>query len=364
MRILLIGEYSNVHWTLAEGLRQLDHTVTVVSNGDFWKDYPRDISLVRTPGKLGGIKYLCQLYAILPRLRGYDVVQLINPMFLELKADRIFPIYQYLKRHNGKLFLGAYGMDYYWVHENISRRPLRYGDFNIGDRMRTDKEAVVQIKDWTGTPKERLNRLIANECDGIIAGLYEYWACYHPVFPGKTCFIPYPIVPRHTSPVSRHRKLHVFIGINRERSVYKGTDIMLRAAQDTARKYPDAMHLTVAESLPFDEYVALLKDHDAILDQLYSYTPSMNPLEAMAHGIICIGGGEPENYEILGEDSLKPIVNVQPTYESVCQQLEYLVTHPEVVGKLKQQSIDYIRKHHDYIKVARQYEDFYNKGEK
>ena len=57
MKILLIGEYSNVHATLAEGLRALGHKVMVLSNGDFWKDYPRDIDLVRTPGKLGGIRY-------------------------------------------------------------------------------------------------------------------------------------------------------------------------------------------------------------------------------------------------------------------------------------------------------------------
>jgi hypothetical protein len=36
MKILLIGEYSNVHWTLAEGLRALGHQVTVVSDGDRW----------------------------------------------------------------------------------------------------------------------------------------------------------------------------------------------------------------------------------------------------------------------------------------------------------------------------------------
>jgi hypothetical protein len=46
MKILLMGEYSNVHATLAEGLRQLGHQVTVLSNGDFWKNYPRDIDLV------------------------------------------------------------------------------------------------------------------------------------------------------------------------------------------------------------------------------------------------------------------------------------------------------------------------------
>ena len=41
MKILLLGEYSNVHNTLADGLRALGHEVTVASNGDFWKNYPR-----------------------------------------------------------------------------------------------------------------------------------------------------------------------------------------------------------------------------------------------------------------------------------------------------------------------------------
>ena len=47
MKILLIGEYSNVHWSLAEGLRQLGHQVTVVSDGDGWKNYPRDVDITR-----------------------------------------------------------------------------------------------------------------------------------------------------------------------------------------------------------------------------------------------------------------------------------------------------------------------------
>ena len=90
MRILLIGEYSNVHWTSAQGLRKLGHEVCVISNGDFWKNYPRDIDVARTPGKLGGIRLLLKLWSILPKMRGYDVVQLINPMFFELKAERLF----------------------------------------------------------------------------------------------------------------------------------------------------------------------------------------------------------------------------------------------------------------------------------
>ena len=86
----------------------------------------------------------------------------------------------------------------------------------------------------------------------------------------------------------------------------------------------------------------------------------MNALLAMSKGIVVVGGGEPENYEILGETELRPIVNVEPTYDSVYHELEQLVLHPERIALLKQQSIEYVRRHHDYIKVARQYEQFYS----
>jgi glycosyltransferase involved in cell wall biosynthesis len=105
----------------------------------------------------------------------------------------------------------------------------------------------------------------------------------------------------------------------------------------------------------------MMEGSDAILDQLYSYTPSMNPLEAMSKGIICIGGGEPENYEILGETELHPIINVQPNYESVYHELEQLVLHPERIALLKRQSRQYIERHHDYILVAQKYLALYEK---
>ena len=363
MRILLLGEYSNVHATLAKGLRELGHEVTVVSNGDFWKNYPRDIDLTRSYTKLGGLAYCLRLLRILPKLRGYDVVQLINPMFLELKAARITPIYRYLRRHNKRVFLGAFGMDYYWVSTCCNERPLRYSDFNIGNELRTNADALQERRDWLGTDKQRLNELIANDCDGIITGLYEYQVCYEPKFPDKTQFIPFPIVVGEQPAISPTppERLRLFIGINRTRSEYKGTDIMLRAAQDVQTAYPDKVELRIAENIPFEQYVELMNGSDAILDQLYSYTPSMNPLEAMTKGIICIGGGEPENYAILGEEELRPIVNVQPTYESVRHELEQLVMHLERVPQLREESWQYVKRHHDYLKVARQYEQFYLK---
>ncbi len=361
MRILLLGEYSNVHAGLAEGLRCLGHQVTVASNGDFWKNYPRDIDLERKPGKVGGIKLLARIYRLLPQFRGYDIVQIINPMFVELKAERIFPILRYLLSHNKKVVLCGMGMDYYWVNSCTERKHLRYSDFNIGDTVRTNEEALRERADWIGTAKEALNKYAANECAGIITGLYEYWTCYQPYFPDKTTFIPFPIHMEEPPVISDSVSYPIrgFVGISKGRHAYKGTDIMLKAAEDVRSKYPEKLELRIADGIPFQQYQEEMNSSDFILDQLYSYTPAMNALLAMGKGIICVGGGEPENYEIINEKELRPIINVTPTYQSVYDAIEQLILHPEVIPTLKRQSIEYVRKHHDYIHVARQYENFY-----
>lgn len=361
MRILLLGEYSNVHATLARGLRQLGHQVLVASNGDFWKDYPRDIDISRPTGPFGGVRLALNLLSRLHQFRGFDVVQLINPMFVELKAERCLRLYRWLRRHNRHVLLCAFGMDYYWVSQCRELKPLRYSDFNLGDRLRTDPVAMREVADWVGTAKQTLNETIATDADAIVSGLYEYDVCYRPLFPQKTRFIPFPIVADSAKPHLHQpgTPVRLFIGLSRERSRYKGTDIMLQAAEAVKQKYPDRVELRVARGVPFSQYRQMMLGSDAILDQLYSYTPSMNSLEAMSHGIMCIGGGEPEGYEIIGEKELRPIINVLPSYESVFSQIEQLVLNDDRLPLLQEQSQEYIRRHHDHLKVARQYEELY-----
>ena len=190
MNILLIGEYSNVHWTLAEGLRALGHQVTVVSDGDRWKGYPRDINLQRHHldddsrfRRLGGsIRYFYDLARIWPTLKGFDVVQLINPVFLDLKAERLWPFYRYLRSHNGKVFLGAFGIDYFWVKVGMDCKTFRYSDFNIGNELRSYPFLDTMVHEWLQGAKGELNLRIAEDCDGIITGLYEYEMCYRPFY--------------------------------------------------------------------------------------------------------------------------------------------------------------------------------------
>lgn len=360
MKILLLGEYSNVHNTLAKGLRELGHTVCVASDGDSWKNYPRDIDLERE--HTGRWRFLWHLLKALPRLKGYDVVQIINPMFLELKAERVRPVYDWIRRHNGMMVMGAFGMDHYWAKVNAELMPMRYSDFNIGRELRTDNESLRYLKEWTGTAKEQLNRHIALDCDGIAAGLYEYFAVYRevPELRDKVSYIPLPIVmPEKPDVAFSGSPVRVFIGISRNRSAYKGTDIMLRAAQDVMAAHPGAMELKVAEGVPFDEYQRMMDDSDVLLDQLYGYSPAMNSLLAMSKGIVVVGGGEPESYDILGETELRPVINVQPSYESVRRELEQLILYPERIKRLKSQSVEYVRRHHDYLHIAELYSGFY-----
>ena len=373
MKILLLGDYSNVHCTLAEGLKALGHSCVVASDGDHWKDYPRDIDLQRSFGVGGNVSYLYRLLRALPKFRGYDVVQLINPVFLELKAERIYPFYRYLRRYNRKVVMGAFGMDYYWVKVNSELCPLRYSDFNMDGHVRHDEQAELFRREYLGTPKGKLCQMIAADCDGIVASPYENWATYDavPSLRGKMRFIPFPVkMPEAASATASAAdgacgqapaagRLRLFVGISRARSAYKGTDIMLAAARAVQDKYPERLEIRVVEGVPFDQYQRMMDSSDAILDQLYSYTPAMNALLAMSKGIVNIGGGEPESYEILGERELRPIVNVEPNFESCFREIERLVLHPELVARLKRESVEYVVRHHDYIRVAREYVDFY-----
>ena len=381
MKILLFGEYSNVHWTLACALRKLGHEVTVVSNGDEWKAYPADISLIRKPGRWGRLTYLLRVLLLLPKLRGYDVVQLINPVhFIDLKAERAVRIYDYLRRHNKKVFLGAFGYDYYYVYDSVVRRTLRYCDFYTPTREVHHEWNDANERDWLRTYKKEASIHVAETCDGIISGLYEYDVAYRPHFPDKTTFIPMPIemgdgleVMGYGVRVNDERltinenfqlasfnfqlpkRLRFFIGINRSRTMLKGTDIMLRALERIVADYPDRAEMVKADSVPFAEYKEMMRGSDVLLDQIYSYTPAMNALQAMSQGLIVVSGGEEENYEILGEKELRPIINVQPDEEDIYRQLEWLVLHPERIAQLKRDSIEYVRRHHDSLKVAERY---------
>ena len=365
MRILLFGNPSMWHSNLAKGLRERGHEVRLISERYGWRSFPvDDICLERRTdinGKLAFVDYLLKAIPILLQCKGYDIVQLNHPMFLSLRGRHMKPFYNYLRRNNGKIVMCSVGEDYHILDQIINKNILRYSEQRVGNEIMHNDNVQFLRNIYLEGKTANYCKYVAEDCDAIVAVLYEYWACYNNVYPQKLHFFPLPVVveEKDTQEFFVGDKVRLFIGLQRDRMNIKGTDIMLKAAQDVVRDYPDKAILQVVENVPYAEYEHMLANADVLLDQIYSYTPAMNALLAMSKGIVAVTGGEQENYDIIGEQELRPIINVQPTYESVYRELKELVLHKENVPELKRQSVEYVRRHHDYRKVAKQYEDFY-----
>ena len=365
MRILLFGNPSMWHSNLAKGLRERGHEVRLISERYGWRQFPvDDICLERRTdidGKLAFVDYLRKALPILWHCKGYDIVQMSHPMFLSLRGCHMKPFYNFIRRNNGKLVMCSVGDDYHVLDQILNKNILRYSEQRIGSEIMHNDNVQFLRNIYLDGHAANYCKYVAEDCDAIVAVLYEYWACYNNVYPQKLKFFPLPVVmeEKDIQDFSVGDKVRLFIGLQRDRMNIKGTDIMLKAAQDIVRDYPDKAVLQVAENVPYAEYEQMLKNTDVLLDQLYSYTPAMNALLAMSKGIVAVTGGEQENYDIIGEQELRPIINVQPTYESVYHELKELVLHKDIIPELKRQSVEYVRRHHDYRKLAQQYEEFY-----
>lgn len=361
MRILLLGEYSNLHWTLAQGLRKLGYDVTVASDGNSWMNNKRDINLKRSGYRLPHtIKYLYDILKNLKNLKGYDVVQIINPMFLDLKVEKNKYVYRYLRKHNKKVFLGAFGTDFFWIKACLDKKVFRYSDYYIGDKPTNFPLREMHRKEWFETPKRDLNIEIAETCDGIIGCLYEYYTSYIQDYPQKTKYISEPINVDKIKFRQREvtDSLNFFIGIQKGRSDVKGTDVLYKVLKEVHNKYPKESKIVKVESVPYSQYIKMMDSSHVMVDQLYSYTPAMNALAAMAQGLVAVSGGEPEAYALIKATN-QPVINVLPDEDDIFNKLEQLILNRQQIPEMSRNSRLFVEEHHHYIKIAQQYADYW-----
>lgn len=397
MNILLLGEYSNVHHTLRDALRRQGHDVILISDGDGWKDYPRDYDLRRVhEGPVGSLFYVARLLQLLPKMKGYDVVQLINPDLLHLKPRWNRWLFDYLRHHNRCISVGCFGDDYYVISrsqsdyveqrlKNSNTPYLEYTDFYAFGHRIEHPLNVQRMQGWVQSGKAQLTQYVMARADCLVACLYEYYKVYEtPEFFDRLHYIPLPILRRSVqSRVEKvnvsasDRPLNVLLAVQKRRAAMKGTDQMEPLFQRLAAEHPDKIELHRIESVPFDEYCRLLDEADVIVDQLYSYTPAMNALEAMSRGKVVVSGGEEDYYrfqesKILPDSPqakspmdrhyqdnghpLRPIINLRPfqneeNYRILCD----LLLDSATVEQMKRDSKAFIDQYHDADYVAQQY---------
>lgn len=371
LKILFMGDASNLHRCLADALREMGHSVTVASDGTKWMDTKRDINLLRRSGISGTARYLFDIAKALPKLRGYDIVQLSSIGFLELRRERLRYVFDYLKHNNGHIFLTALNGDYSYVQMCREGKMLRYSEFLVGDKpspfVLSPEAELWKIQNWELPVMKWFFDYVTPRLNGVIACLYEYYKAFEGYVPADR--LAYGGIPIDTRQVEPHfieetpQKVKFFLGRQRNRMVLKGTDLMLDALRRTCDRYPGLCEMQVVENRPYQEYIELLSKAHVNLDQLYSYTPATNALLGMARGVVAVSGAEPEYYDFIGEHECKPIINVSPLEEGdIDRKLAWIVEHRELLPALSRQSRKFVVKHNDSHIVARRYLDFWQKA--
>lgn len=368
LKILLMGDASNFHRCLAQGLRRMGHDVTVASDGSKWMNTERDIDLSRRlPGKAGGLLLWLKIKGMLEQtLSGYDVVSVNSTSFAMLRPHRLRILFDYLKDNNRHVFISALGSDSRYVGICTgSTPPLRYDEWQVnGHPSAYARDNKRKIRQWLAPKLSSLCDHIYEHSEGVVTALYEYnEVCRHFVPSDKLAYGGIPVDTSAieyvgTNPIGR--KVRLFLGRHAARTLEKGTDRLLIAAQRVVAAHPDACTLEIVENLPYAEYLKRLHEADIVLDQLYSYTPATNALLAMAMGKTVVSGGEHEYYDFIGEHENRPIINAAPDDDDdIFSAIESVVLNPRSMTDRGVKGREFVIKHNDTDVVARRFINFW-----
>jgi glycosyltransferase involved in cell wall biosynthesis len=378
VRILLIGEFSRLHNSLKEGLVALGHEVVIIANGDGFKNFPVDLSTKAKwcETKLGNIprqiiyrlikldiaklEYGIRFWLHLNKLKGFDVVQLINeapiqtiPSWERLLLKKVF-------LQNKKSFLLCCGVDYI-VAKHLVDKKERYSIMNPHFENPNSKAEYQFIFEFLTENHKRTHDLVYQNIEGVIASDMDYVLPLqnHSKFLG---LIPNPI---NTSKINYSEieitdKVILFLGINRSTYYTKGISFLEKAIEIIREKYPDKVEIIIAENLPYKEYISLYDKAHIVLDQVYGFDQGYNALEAMAKGKVVFTGAETE-FEKHYNLTEKVAINALPDVDYMVKELSDLIEHPEKIKTIGNCARTFVEKEHDYIMIAKKYSETWKK---
>lgn len=359
MKILLIGDYSNLHSQLATTLRSQGHSAVLLSEGSGFQNTRRDIDVRRRlPWKFGGIDLLWRCNSLFRnKLRGFDVVALQHPNFLRLRPKHLAKLLEILRGENNKLFLSAAGMDVNYIHACLDQTSsIRYNEFRIGNQ---NGPCAPRVSQWLTPEMEQYNDLFYSKINGAVSALYEYHQALKQILPPDKIFyggIPIDTMSLEQWPMpDSNNGVRLFLGRHSHRKAEKGTDIIEAASREVCRRHPGKVHLQIVEDRPYAEYISMMRDCHIVMDQLYSYTPATNALIAMSRGRIVLSGAEPEYYNFIDESQNQPIVNIGPSYQTVVEALEKLISKRNDLEQIGAASRAFVIKHNNADTVAARY---------
>ena len=366
MKILMLGDYSNLHASLAKELRRRGHEVTLVSDRGGYMKTDADVEMRRHPGIFGSFAYLYRVMATLPSWSGYDVVQLINPQFLSLKPGKLKIIFDILKKNNRSVFLTLCGNDHFFVKDCVYSDLFRFSEFRIGK----EKAPLVlcdpnRENGWLIPAHADYTQHLYDNVDGAMSTLPEYdMSARQHMDPEKLVFtnLPISLDSLKFTPMNLDNPIRVLIGMRGGMEIQKGTARMLDICKELEKEMGGQFEVKVVKNLPLDDYLNELRNSHIVIDQLYSYSPGMNALQTMALGRITASGGQPEYYEYIGENT-QPIFCLTPLEdaETIKNRLKELILDAERLKSMSEEGRRLVERHNDVGKVASLFEEHWQK---
>lgn len=365
MRILLIGDASNYHHTLATALRGMGHDVTLASDGGKWMHTGRDIDLSRGGGKAAGALLWLRMKALLrTRLCGYDVVQISSPGFVYLRPHLLRGLFDRLRRDNGIVTLAALGTDSLYVDACTGAdAPLRYSEWQVGDRPTPYYlKNEAELKKWLDPTLSDYCRYVYDNVDGVLSALYEYHEVSRRyVGADRLAYAGIPVEMPGYTPLTSFDKVNILVACHKGREAEKGIDRLLPVVGRVADRHSN-VSLDFVQNVPLQEFNRLLARAHIVVDQLYSYTPATTALMAMAMGKTVVSGGEPEYYDFIGEAADRPIINADPTNpDRLEEDLHRLLDRPQALAAMSDAARRFVIRHNAADVVARRCIDFWER---
>lgn len=349
MKILLLGEFSSLHKNLQDGLSELGHDVDIASSGDGWKNIERSIDLNSNGTYLiRGIRRVIKKYQLLEIVKNYDVVQLINPFELYGRFEPNKFFFKKLIKNSKKFFLLGAGSDsFFWLY---GRSKLRYGPFNdiLKYDLNNSKKSYLE-----SNRAFKLNKYVADNCDGIIPIMFEYETSYENHY-NLLNTIPIPINLKKVEFTENiiKDKIVIFHGLNRYG--FKGTRHIEEAFAFLSKKYPYELELIIDGRMPLDKYLEVMKKTNVVIDQTNTYSLGVNGIYALAMGKVVMGGSEPESMRSLGITE-SPVINIKPNPQNIIDAVEKLLLNKEKITQLGFESRQFAEEVHQHVKIAKKY---------
>lgn len=361
MKILFIGDYSNLNATLARELRKMGHQADILSDGCEHMNVHADFFIKREKGLIGSFKYLYKIFETLPRLKDYDVVQLINTNFLHLRPAKLKYLFDRLKEQNNSVFLTLAGNDYYYAKACYDAKLFRFSEFKVGDNFTEGhKEKPGHLYGWMSHQNKYLAEHIYSNIDGAMSVLPEYDMAGRPILGAKLKYTNLPIdlneIPQETVSF-KDNKVKIFVGIRTGAQTFKGTRQLEKIALDIEKEMPDKVKAEIVRDLPLKEYLSRMACSDIVLDQLYAYSPAMNALYAMALGKVAGTGAQPEYYEYIGNPMERPLFSLSPIENDIKDRLIELINDRDKIIFQGEQGRTIVKNQNDSRIVATRFLD-------